>query len=165
MKMLKLSHFSNPLIKASIVLLRNEDLYEPILLLIAKKTNYYDSISVLKCLSIYRAYVNYLTLGNNLLPVSFCYGVFTKIIKKMLESESVNFLVATLMIIYEAYDKFESEFQSYLTLYLLGSKFISLFYHWSYVVRSAFHHLLILKIAQNREIFNPLGTKIHKKLR
>jgi len=76
------------------------------LLLIAKKTNYYDSSTVLRCLSIYRIYIRNLTQGNNLLSASFCYGVFTKIIKTFLDSESVNCVAATLMIIYEAYEKF-----------------------------------------------------------
>ena len=130
----------------------------------AQKTNYFDTPAVLKCLSIYRLYINHLTKESQNLPASFCYGVFIELVKKILECESQTCVTAILLIIYEVYEKLEPEFQTYLTLYFLGNKFCALFYHWSYVVRSIFQYFFVLRIAQNKSIFN-LFSEVDKKLK
>jgi hypothetical protein len=78
-----------------------------LLLIIAKKTNFYEATDLIKCLSIYRILLSNLTIRGGIVPVSFCYGVFIKVIKKILSSESANCVAAAIMLIYENYNKFE----------------------------------------------------------
>ena len=79
---------------------------EPLLLIIAKKINFYENSHLIKCLSIYRIFLKHLRVVNKLIPASFCYGVFSKVIKKILLSESANCVAAAIMLIYENYSKF-----------------------------------------------------------
>lgn len=59
-----------------------------------------------------------------------------------------------LSIIFMNYDNFNVEFKKNLSLYLLGKVFFRLFLNWSFTIRKAFYHVLILKIQRTSDVFD-----------
>ena len=112
------------------------------------KTNIYNQPSLLRMLGILSHFIDAILKKN--LTSHFPYVYFMKHLRIVLEKLECSISISqTLALFYNFYDKFEKNFRYELSCYLLGSQFWRLFYHWSYNVRRAYFHLILLKVAQD----------------
>lgn len=123
------------------------------------KTNSYDPNPAMKGLDLLSRYLNHFSKNKKLLPPSFNYVQFLKGVKIVLEGEFSYSIGKMLSIIFMNYDNFNIEFRRNLSFYLLGRVFFKLFLHWSFTIRKAFYHVLILKIQRASDIFDPSSRK------
>ena len=103
---------------------------------------------------------------NRLIPPTFDYTYFFKGFKMVLESSHCYSLGKALLLLYNHYSIFSQEFRYSISMYLMGKLFFRLFLHWSFNVRTIFHHLLYIRFNKLTEFSNK-NTKIfprHEKM-
>lgn len=84
----------------------------------------------------------------------------------VLESSHCYSLGKALLLLYNHYSIFSQEFRYSISMYLMGKLFFRLFLHWSFNVRTIFHHLLYIRFNKLTEFSNK-NTKIfsrHEKM-
>jgi hypothetical protein len=78
-------------------------------------------------------------------PSTFDQNYFFDIIKIFIDGEHFYNTNRILIIIFNFYN-FMTELAKYqVAMYLMGSTFFKLFYHWSYDVRNIFYNILIIR--------------------
>lgn len=118
------------------------------------KTNLYSQVSVLRCIDLIDRYFTKVT-ARRPLPSDFpSLNLLLQAFRMILEMDSILCSNRVLHFIYKFFPSLGLEFQRSLSFALLGNLFTTLFYHWSYQIRAAFHYLLIVRIAQCQELKN-----------
>lgn len=159
MKNIKIDRYPPSMVQTSVYLLNNEKLLNILMAILFEKTNANDPNGAMKGLDLLSRYLNHFSKNKKLLPPSFNYVHFFKAVKIVLEGEFAYSIVKMLSIIFMNYDNFNVEFRRNLSFYLLGRVFFKLFLHWSFTIRKAFYHVLILKIQRASDIFDSSSRK------
>lgn len=91
------------------------------------------------------------------IPDNFDYYTFGKAIRIGLESDHCIVLVKVLIFLYNNIPLFPKYVTARVVIVILKARFVSLFCHWSDIVRNVFHHLLWYRFYH---IFSKLNSNI-----
>jgi hypothetical protein len=166
MKNTDLVDFTDRFDKALTSLLNNEKLLNTFVVILFKKADVNDSSTILKMLNYLELFFSAINKKNRLIPPTFDYTYFFKGFKMVLESSHCYSLGKALLLLYNHYSIFSQDFRYTISMYLMGKLFFRLFLHWSFNVRTIFHHLLYIRFNKMTEFSNK-NTKIfsrHEKM-
>lgn len=159
MKNTDLVDFTDRFDKALTSLLHNEKLLNTFVVILYKKADTNESSSILKMLNYLELFFTAINKKNRLIPPTFDYTYFFKGFKMVLESSHCYSLGKSLLLLYNHYNIFSPEFRFSISMYLMGKLFFRLFLHWSFNVRTIFHHLLYIRINKLTDFSNK-NTKV-----
>lgn len=146
MKKRAIMDYPDSLVDASIKILANEKLLNIFITILFKKTNMYDSNTVLKMIEILSKYFSELSKAKRHIPTNFNYNFFVAGIKTIIMSDHSYAIAKTLLLYYDHYNMLNITVRRDLNLFLLGKAFFKLFLNWSNNVRIIFHHLMVFRI-------------------
>ena len=159
MKNVELVDYTDRMEKALVSLLHNEKLLNTFVVILFKKTDINDSASVLKLLDYLELFFSAINKKNRPIPPTFDYAYFFRGFKLILEGSHCYSLGKCLLLLYNHFNIFSQEFRYAISMYLMGKLFFRLFLHWSFNVRTIFHHLLYIRINKLTE-FSSKNTKV-----
>lgn len=158
MKSVDLVDYTDRMEKALVSLLHNEKLLNTFVVILFKKTDINDSSTVLKLLDYLELFFSAINKKNRPIPPTFDYAYFFRGFKLVLEGTHCYSLGKCLLLLYNHFNIFSQEFRYAISMYLMGKLFFRLFLHWSFNVRTIFHHLLYIRINKLTE-FTSKNTK------
>lgn len=132
--------------KALVSLLNNERLLNTFVVILFKKSDVNDSSALLKLLDYLELFFAAINKKNRIIPNTFDYNYFFKGFKMILEGSHCYTLGKALLLVYNHYNILSQEFKYAISMFLMGKLFFRLFLHWSFNVRTIFHHLLYIRI-------------------
>lgn len=115
-------------------------------MILYKKSDVNDSGSILKLLDYLELFLSVINKKNRVIPTTFDYHYFFKGFKIILEGSHCYSLGKALLLLYNHFNIFSQEFRFAISMFLMGKLFFRLFLHWSFNVRTIFHHLLYIRI-------------------
>lgn len=80
------------------------------------------------------------------MATSFNQNFFFSIIRNVIEGEHFYSINRILIIIYDYFHLFGEHGRYQISMFLLGSSFFRLFYHWSKDIRNTFYNILLIRI-------------------
>jgi hypothetical protein len=159
MKTENITDYTDRMQKACASLLNNEKLLNTFVVILFKKSDVNDPNSILKLLDLLEMFFAAINKKNRAIPTTFDYTFFFKGLKMIIEGPHCYSLGKALIILYNHFNIFSSEFKYAVSLYLMGKLFFRLFLHWSFNVRTIFHHLLYIRINKMTE-FSGKNNKV-----
>lgn len=146
MKRRKISEYPDALVDASCSLLGNEKIMYVMIDIIFKKTNLFLPSEVSRTLEIIEKWFQVIGNDGKKFPANFDFNFFYKGIEMVLDHEHSISTPKVIWLLYKAFHIFPLQEQNNLAERIFVKRFGSLFFHWSWNIRTVYYKLYLFQL-------------------
>ena len=127
-------------------MLANEKLLSVFVTIVFKKTNAFDTTSVVSALELIVKWFQCIENNNGVIPASFDFSFFFKGVDMLMDLDHAISGSKCLWMLYKILHIFPLDSRWILVEHLFGERFYRLFFHWSWNIRQVFYHLFLYQL-------------------